>query len=256
MQIKFLGTGAADWDWSQPLEGERRGSCSTLLDGHILLDAGATALANLARSNVAPGEITDIVLTHSHSDHFNIEAVRVIAGVPARREKLRFYGSAEACSAVGGDAACTAITRGDKFTVGDLKFTALPANHLLENFAEETFNYLIETVDGKRLYYALDGAWINTLARHLLGNKPLDMIVWDATTGTTWNDWRFAEHNDLKMIGYMADAMRKIGLITDKTVQIFDHIARTLWPSTAEERAATAAEYGGILAYDTMTWDL
>ena len=42
----------------------------------------------------------------------------------------------------------------------------------------------------------------------------------------------------------------------EETVHVFDHVARTLWPATPEERAALAVSYGGLLAEDGLTLDI
>ena len=255
MQIKFIGTGAADWDWSRPLDELRRGSCCTLLDNVVLIDAGKTALESLNRSQVELSSIQAIVLTHSHSDHFNLEAVKTIAAAP-RSQKLQFFAAAETVELLDDCVEKHILHQGSKFSIGNLNFTALPSNHMVENPYEETFNYLIETAAGKRLFYNLDSAWITTRARHLLRGTPLDMIIWDATTGTTFCDWRFAEHNDLEMIRIMRRSMLKAEMITPDTVHIFDHIARTLWPAEQSDQLAAARQYQGIMAQDGMTLEL
>lgn len=257
MQITFLGTGAADWNWSIPLDDTRRGSCCTLLDGKVLIDAGATVLQSLDRCAVAWNTVEAVVLTHSHSDHFNVQAVNAIAEAPGRTQKLHFFGAPEAAALLNSSVEKHPLQWGDRFEFNRLAFTVLPANHLINGATrEESFNYLITTPEGKRLFYALDSAWITTRARHLLGGELLDMIIWDATSGTTFCDWRFAEHNDLKMIAYMRESMLKAKLISGSTGHVFNHIARTLWPADDAARSAAAAEYDGILAFDGMQMTL
>lgn len=80
MKIQFIGTGAADFDWSEYGKPGVLGSTSTLLDDHVLIDCGPTVPAALARFNADAAEITDIVITHNHSDHFDMESVKKIAG--------------------------------------------------------------------------------------------------------------------------------------------------------------------------------
>ena len=76
MKIIFGGTGAADWDWSLPLSPEVRGSTCTLLDGKIMIDAGKTAWENLQKCNIDPAEIAHLLITHTHMDHFDPEAIK------------------------------------------------------------------------------------------------------------------------------------------------------------------------------------
>ena len=94
MKIQFIGTGAADFDWSEYGKPGVLGSTSTLLDDHVLIDCGPTVPAALARFNADAAEITDIVITHNHSDHFDMESVKKIAG----NGKIRLFGSPQVCA--------------------------------------------------------------------------------------------------------------------------------------------------------------
>ena len=140
-----------------------------------------------------------------------------------------------------------------QFKCGHFAFTALPSNHQTSFPEEQTLNYLVESGE-KTVLYALDGAWMLAKAKSLitkvLAGRTLDAVVWDATCGVTLNDWRFAEHNDLAMIDSMRKSMLTAKLISPDTRHVFDHLARTLWPTDASARAAIAAEYGGTIAED------
>ena len=251
MKIHFLGTGAADWDWSKPLSKKVRGSTSTLLDGKILIDAGKTAWENLQRCGIDPAEVSHLLITHSHGDHFDPGTIRRIAEAPGRTEKLHVYASPEAVSRLGRSGMkTTKLAFGKRFSILGSKFETLFANHLLEDEKEDSFHFLITTPEKKRLLYALDGGWMTSRARMRLGRAPIHMIIWDATSGTSINDWRFADHNDLEMIRSMRLSLAALGLVNDETVHVFDHIARTLWPDSAAKRKQAAKQYGGILAND------
>ena len=51
MKLQFIGTGAADFDWSRYGEKNISGSCATLIDDHILIDCGTTTAKALERFN-------------------------------------------------------------------------------------------------------------------------------------------------------------------------------------------------------------
>ena len=70
LNLKLLGTGAADYDWNRFGEEGVRGSTSSLLDGHILIDCGITGLRNLERFGIPCAAIDTLLITHSHDDHF------------------------------------------------------------------------------------------------------------------------------------------------------------------------------------------
>ena len=74
MHLRFLGTGAADWQQPEP-SGEFRRNASMLVDGALLMDGNATILDMLP----TPSGVEDMFFTHSHDDHFSAEAIRAIA---------------------------------------------------------------------------------------------------------------------------------------------------------------------------------
>ena len=241
-----------------PLKEGVRGSTCTLLDGHIMLDVGPTACYRMAQEKINPAAITDVVLTHSHDDHFNLKCLEEIANAPDRLERLRIYASPEAVHAVRSlPIIGVCMDYGRTFHISEYSFTALPAQHYLPN-GEKAFHYLLTMPDGRLLLYALDGGWMAGMVRELLmfrpsdRQRPLDMIIWDATSGTSRNNWRFTDHNDLFMIRYMCQALGQVGIVSEKTRHILTHVARTLWPKTDEERQMAAREANAVLAEDGM----
>lgn len=253
--VRTLGTGAADHDWKHLGEPGVRGSTSTLIDGHILIDCGTTGRANLDRFGIAPDTLTDLVVTHSHGDHFNVDEIRkVIDGRSAGQAPLAVWAVAESLARLDRDLSRPitghAIAPGTRFEIGRCRFTALPANHLLADPAEPALHYLIETEVGN-LLYALDGAWMLKQARLLIGKTRLDMIIWDATMSET-GDWRIFEHNDLAMIGLMMQSLEASHCVDARTVCVLDHVARTLWPADLQEAEKRASDRGWILAADGM----
>lgn len=255
MKLQFLGTGAADWDWKNFPPGTR-GSTSTLVGATCLVDAGATVLWNFERAGRRKlAAITDLLVTHSHKDHFNPVAVAVIAR--ATRAPLRVWASEQALRLLPDDCCDKRpIQPGDVFRAAGCEVTALPANHALPDSRESAFHYVFVSRTC-RLLYATDGAWMLGSALRLLagalGGRPLDAVVWDSTCGATLHDWRFTDHNDLQMVDSLRRGLVAKKLATDRTVHIFDHIARTLWPKTPAARTRVAARYGGVLVEDGQT---
>ena len=257
MKLTFIGTGAADWDWANMPPGTR-GSTATLIDGACLVDAGPTVFDSLERFGADPAQISDIVVTHSHGDHFRPQTVAAISAV--RQGRLAVWASPQALAKLDGvDCVRHEVGPGQRFACGAAAFTALPSNHQTEDVAEVTMHYLVEA-SGVALLYALDGAWMLAKARSILkgalGGRRLDAVVWDATSGNSLRGWRFADHNDLAMIDALRASMLGDGLVSESTVHVFDHVARGLWPETAEGRAEVAESYGGILAEDGGTLDI
>ena len=262
MTITFLGTGADDWDWVSSPSGPRRSTC-TLFGTTCLVDAGPCVLHGLAAAHVSPAPIRDLLVTHSHRDHFHPDAILEIAR--AARRRLRVWASPQALalleSAANGAVEFLPhpVLPGDEFRVAGMRALALPANHIVTARPDEQPMHYVFNGRGTRLLYALDGGWFCARARLLLkrflGGRPLSAVVWDATCGNTFRDWRFAEHNDLRMIDAMRESMLRDGLVAPDTVHVFDHIARTLWPEAPAAQQRLAEHFGGVLAQDGLSLD-
>ena len=96
MRLVLLGTGAADYDWSRLGEPGVRGSTSSLLNGHILIDCGATGLRNLQRNGIDFGAVDTLLVTHSHGDQFQPDQIVELARTPGRAKPFRIYAAPEA----------------------------------------------------------------------------------------------------------------------------------------------------------------
>lgn len=262
IEILFCGTGAADWEWER--YGERggegiRGSCATLIDGHVLIDCGTTGHRSLVRWGIDPRAIREVWFTHSHGDHCDPREISALLDARGTRAApLRLRGTAplleRLAAALGGipetsgrsggepgrrrPANGTAATRRGRFE--PLPFaplepfraqgrlvTPLPANHLTGIPGETPVHFLVRGAEASMLY-ALDGAWMTAAARRAIGSEPLDLIVWDATVEMP-GDWRIFEHNDLEMVRAMSARLAADGVVRPDTMQVLDHIARTLW---------------------------
>ncbi len=244
MELLFLGTGAADYDWSRYGDESTAGSTAALLGKHILLDCGPTVALALHRYGVNPDTVTAIVNTHSHDDHFAPEVIREISG----SRRIDFYGTPQACGRVRDFCRTHAIGTGDEFTAGGCRFLTLPANHAVEDLREETFNFLI-SCGGRTLLYALDTAWMTTRARRLIGKTFLDGVIWDATMSRP-GDWRIFEHSDPEMFRSIRKVLTEAGNIGPGTGIWFSHRARTLWPEDPAEQEAIARREDVRLAHE------
>ncbi len=244
MLLKFLGTGAADRmnlpqddDFSN--KDHRRCACA-LLDGHIMLDCGPHALNALTAANVSLYDITDIIITHRHCDHFNIENINKIAECGGVRLWLRDGELISGC-----DAQIIYMKLFKQYIIDDLTVIGLPANHEPEVFPQ----HLYITDGEKKLYYALDGAWILNETVKFLKGAELNAIVLDATVGDYSGDFRLGEHNSIPMIRLIVDSMRTLKIINDKTDILLSHIACCLHKSHEETQQILERD-GFIAAYD------
>ena len=250
MKLKLLGTGAADYDWSRFGEEGVRGSTSSLLNGHILIDCGATGRANLRRFGIPHSDIDTLLVTHSHDDHFVPEQVAELAS--GRRVPLAVYASPEALAMLPDDADVAAhpLAPGLKFRAGEFAVTALPANHLTNIPGEQAFHFCFESAAGN-LLYALDGAGMLKAAVRLFSQLRFDWVVTDCTMAES-GDFRIFEHSDLDMVTHLMKTLRNLKIVDGDTRVVLDHLARTLWPESEAGRQARIAGTGFELAFDGM----
>lgn len=238
MELKFLGTGAADWNGPDE-RGEYRRLTSTLVDGHILIDVNPEVL-----ERIPSGAVTDVFFTHSHGDHYSPEALRALGDV-------RVYAHQSWAAEI--DAAqVIPLEVGQVVSLPDgSHVTVLPANHSTERAYEQPLHYLIEK-DGFRLLYATDGAWLLNEAHHLIGREPLDAAVFDATIGDAApGDWRIFEHNSIDMVRLMVATLLRQGRLRENAPVYLTHMARTLHGAQSEIEANLQKPF--IACFDGLT---
>ena len=143
MKIKFLGTGAADWVRGGE---EFRAFTSTLINGRLLIDGTPDAMEHITDTDA----ITDIIYTHSHDDHFNIDFLKAIAPVRAHIHK-----SWAANVKVEGVEVIPFDT-GETFKAADHSITALPANHSTADPNEQPVHFIVRD---DRLHAVLRDRW-------------------------------------------------------------------------------------------------
>ncbi len=217
MHLLFPGTGASDWNGPDD-RGEYRRHASALLDHTLLIDLTASVLDKIPD----PAAVTDVFFTHSHSDHFDPEALKALA-------PCRVYAHESWAEAIAGDGLHVVPLRiGEPVRTAGFTVIPLPSNHFSDRDSETTLHYLIEK-EGKHLLYATDGAWLTNREHRIIGNTVLDAVVFDATIGDGHpGDWRIFEHNSLDMIRLMCASMLKMGRIRETTLVFLTHLARCL----------------------------
>ena len=260
VEFLFLGTGAADWPGKYPpiskklARGQVRGMSSMLINGHILIDCGPTVLDVMNRYKVNPAEITDILLTHTHSDHFHQDSILAIANArDAKLGPLRFWAHPEALKRVpkSNRIEKCPVEIGKTFNIHGFGITGLESNHLVGSSKEKCLYYFLEGAT-KNLLYATDGSWLLKSTWLYLQEKRLDALIWDATVGESDGDYRIFEHNDLTMIRHMNQTLKNRKIIKPETKIILTHMARTLHPPHDQLEKKLLPE-GLIPAYDGMS---
>lgn len=249
-KLLFLGTGAADWNINEKKEGFRRFSAAMLNDD-LMIDCGPHIFdfaVDFGNSDMYNG-ITDIVITHSHGDHFCRDSVLKLA----ENKKIRLGCTEYVENAVGEheNIEFIRLSAFEKTVVGGYTVMPLLANHdMIQSKDNAAFHYIIETADGKKLFYGLDGAWFLRPSWEIMRKHKFDVMVFDCTVGDR-EDFRLCEHNTIPMLRMMISEIKKQGLINENGKLLASHLARTLH-DTPENTERILGEIGMLCAIDGM----
>ena len=262
LKVRFLGTGAADWD-GKDAHGEQRRWSSILVDDAVLVDFTMQD-ADMLPPGIRPGVI---FYTHSHGDHYQ-PVVAMKHGVKrvyvheswvegARRE------FAEAAEKLGvAIPEVRGLAFGETIEEKGVRFTCVPANHATARKGEHTAMYLIEK-GRERLLYATDTGGITAEAARIVGidaherGKPITALIMEATMGVGHeDDFRIYAHSSVDTVArtvrvltatkrYLPPPGRKVYLT---------HLARTLHGTHAEIEKTAPAPL--CPAFDGLEWVL
>lgn len=243
LKVRFLGTGAADWN-GRDERGELRRLSSILMDDKIFIDLTAGNI-EMIPSTSRPDTI---FYTHSHGDHYH-PASALRAGVKRVYLGQTWYDIAK------GDFQRAAkelqlpmpeivpLYVGQKVTVGDIDITPLPASHATGYTFEQTLMYLVEK-GGVRLIYATDTGGIPAVAARLAGidahdatGKPITALIMEATMGMGYDDdFRSYTHTSVAGVERVVHVLEKTKRYTPADGQpvYLTHMARTLHGTQAE----------------------
>ena len=251
MKILFLGTCACDYSpelngrFKDKFDYDARRSSSVLINGKVLVDCGDHTLDSLRISGTDISGITDIFVTHLHSDHFRINSIKHIASLTKTKLKLWVREDAQIPETDGIE--LVRMKTGVPYSANGLTVTSFKANHN-ENVSPQHFLF----DDGeKKFFYGLDGAWILHETYYGLKNAKIDLLVLDGTCGNAPAEWRIGEHNTLPMIKLMLPSFRAWGITGEKAEIYISHIAPSLH-KPHKEIVAEMKEYGVKVAHDGL----
>lgn len=249
-EILFLGTGAADWNIEER-DGFFRRNSAVLVNNNLLIDCPEHIFdfADCKSDKELYNNVCNIIITHNHSDHFCAESVLKLA----KKQKIRLGCDRKIMNIIGNDANIEFVLFEPfkKAKIGDYTITPLLANHdIVCNGDSCAFHYIIETFDGKKIFYGLDGAWFLCPSWEVMKESKFDIMVFDCTVGDI-DDWRVFEHNTIPMLRIMIKEIINSGMVADGGRLIASHIARTLHGSH-EETENILKKINVITAYDGL----
>ena len=243
MSVRFLGTGAADWNGPDN-RGEQRRLSSILVDNNVLFDFTAGNI-----EMIPAGLKPEVVFyTHSHNDHYHPESALKIgvrkvylSQTPYDIAKADFEKASKKLNVQMPELIPLYI--GQAVHVDGLRVTPLPASHATSKFFEQTLIYLIEKSEA-RVMYATDTAGIPAVAARLAGidahdpnGKHLTGLIMEATMGMDHdNDYRIFAHSSVGMVYRAVEVLQKTKryLPVDDQPVYLTHMARTLHGTQAE----------------------
>ena len=243
ISVRFLGTGAADWNGPDN-RGEQRRLSSILVDKNVLFDFTAGNI-----EMIPAGLKPEVVFyTHSHNDHYHPESALKI-GVRKVYLSQTWFDIAKADFEKASKKLNVQMPEliplyiGQAVHVDGLRVTPLPASHATSKLFEQTLIYLIEKSEA-RVMYATDTAGIPAVAARLAGidahdpnGKPLTGLIMEATMGMDHdNDYRIFAHSSVGMVHRAVEVLQKTKryLPVDDQPVYLTHMARTLHGTQAE----------------------
>ena len=250
MKITFLGTGAADFsplletEFKDKFDKNARRSSAILIDGRFLVDCGPHTFHAMEMLEIPMEQITDLFLTHLHSDHCNWDNIRALAAkVP---QPLRIWHRVGAAVQPVENAEFHPMESEESAVIDGLTVKALAANH-----AKWPLHYDFE-LDGVKMFYGCDGAWLLHDTYYAMRGRNYDCMIMDATVGDYVGDYRMGEHNSIPMIRMMAASFE-----TDRVIAVdgqlwLSHLARTL-NKPHDETVELLKKDGFFAAYDGLT---
>ena len=252
-KLTFLGTAAANFsprlqtDCKDCFDKDARRASCMLIGENYLIDCGMYVMESIRISGTDMSKITDIFVTHLHADHFVADHVAQIAAGKEKPLRLWVRRDAQVPEIENVEVIYMPLHTPVRVTE-DMIVEAIDANHNLDAYPQ----HFIFTIGGKKLLYALDGAWFLTSSFEYMRNSNLDMAVLDATCGDYDGDRRIGAHNSIPMIRMLLPSMKKWGMIRDDTRIYLSHIAPKLHVSH-DETVKIVAKDGMLVAYDGLT---
>lgn len=265
MKIQWLGTAASE-GWpalfcqcgacrrAMRLGGKNvRTRSGALIDDRLLIELNPDLYAQKILLGLDLGYVTDILITHNHSDHFQPDMLEFLGEVYAHREEkhvVHVYGPAdviERCREHEDNAQLHVVEAGDEFDAAGCHVTVLPAVHS----AKQGKFYLLQKGE-KSILYAHDTDIFCPQAMEILRKKvktPIGLASLDCTNGPLPH--AYMGHMGILEDAQMKDRLLREGLADASTRFVCNHFSHN-GHLLHDELCAAAKGYGMEVSYDGM----
>lgn len=276
MQIKFLGTGAAEGipalfchcnicKHARENGGRNvRTRSQAIIDNKILLDFGPDTYLHSLKYDIELADIEHCLITHSHDDHLYLEDLRA-----RRRSRANLRPGTPPLNVYGGSGVKECLKPNDEgyvtkdqsvlykevspfvsYDINGYKILPIAAVH----GTSQPLVYAISKEDRTILYghdtdYFTEDSWkeLKKMDIHF------DLVSLDCTEGKKHID--YPGHMNFERMNVMCERMRKEKMISDKTIIIANHISHN-GLITYEEAVELGKENGYIISYDGMEMEI
>lgn len=273
MDITYIGSGSAEGipspfctcelcQKARKLGGkDRRHRHGWCVDKTVLIDFAPDITVTAPLRGVSLPDVTDILISHSHHDHFAVAELFLrdpveycqndrtclhLYGNDGVKKKLQAYG--EFSHGWPEFLHFTEVSHRQSITTQNgITATFLPSRHAP---SEHAGMWLLEK-DGKRVLYGHDTGLFPEDTLAFLSGKPLDLVSLD-TNYALRETAPECGHLGLPGVLKTLKSLKEIGAVTENTKQIASHI--THFGGTTHEELVKACEpYGIEVAFDGMT---
>ena len=247
MKIKFLGTGASEGipdifcDCPVCREARKSGGkeartrAGVLIDDTLLMDFSPDFFANSIKYGIDGKKIGNILITHSHSDHFAIEDIVYSMLGSKDRGTVDIYSNETVLERLKNEAGTRQVGSNFRlhnaesyvtFRAGKYEITAFEAVHMP---AERALLFFID--DGKSGYLHLydTGEVKEEVVEWLRANKKTaNVVAFDCTFGTL--ETNYYGHMNLSQVKAECDRLEKNGILAPGAQVFATHICH--WGGT------------------------
>lgn len=257
-------------------EREFRGRSGICVNGKLLVDFPPDIYYGAARAGVDLSEITDIVVTHAHEDHFDAYELSTrrepVYCKRTDKNKLHVYGNMRAGVELNGYVAGAGEGHGEHGglvfdyapsfepieTSAGVTVTMLPADH--DKNQECRMMFIEEKASGKTFLYAHDTGIFPAETVEFLRGKRCDLISLDCTNVLLGNA-NDRGHMGLSANVHMRDILIENGTADSDTKFIIHHFSHNGFVPSGEfhtqaEIEKTAADMGFTMSYEGMRTEI
>lgn len=247
IMVRFIGTGAADWN-GRDERGEWRRFSSILLDNSVLIDFTMQGF-DMMPPSCRPEAI---FYTHSHDDHYSPEAALKLGAKRVYVHQSWFDRATADFKAASHKAglpmpSIIPICIAQPISECGLTFTPLPANHATSHIMEHSVIYLVQK-GNTRLLYATDTGGLPGVSTRYAGidahtaeSRPITAFIMEATMGIDHEiDFRYFNHSSVATVQKTVQVLSMTKRYAPPAGQhvYITHMARGLFGTHAETEKA------------------